>query len=45
MTFQRRLGAVLLTGAGGFIGAHVLRRLRTRDDVSRILLATRAGCD
>jgi nucleoside-diphosphate-sugar epimerase len=43
MTFQRRLGAVLLTGASGFIGAHVLRRLRTRDDVSRILLATRAA--
>lgn len=45
MTIQRRLGAVLLTGASGFIGTHVLQRLRSRDDVSRILIATRAAAD
>ena len=43
MTVQRRLGAVLLTGASGFIGTEVLARLKSCSDVSRIVLASRAA--
>ena len=42
MTGLRRPGSVLLTGAHGFIGTHVLQRLVSHRDVLRIVLATRA---
>lgn len=37
LSSERKLGAVLVTGAGGFIGRHLVERLRERSDQVRVL--------